>query len=1192
MVLKKFYLSAHFWFSGHGTPEATFKSFKQYSGRIIRVAASYVVRFYAGVILYSKPEFFCLYQKIIRNYIKLFLASIAFTSLLAHAELVPSRNFDDGDSFGNLSNWFWSGKGDLQAIPDNPKGIKNGDSVHVIWEKEGSGNRYLGMQGQGKNGSDFAIVVSDPIKVLPGFEYEASFRYKASGLMPESGDRTRYASAYMDIFFHAMKDGRQVRIGSTRIYTYNNADDWVTLTHSKRKFRIPEGTQDAQLRLQITNLYPDSPVAVGFDDIVFRPLDPALPNSGFEEIDDRSSSPKYWYPVGSADTAVADEAAYSGKYGVSVSNAPNGGDLDYSGWATDVPVRADRSYRFGGWVKGGDLQSGGYGAGFCLQYLDREGQQLGKPFVSHSAEPKSDWTQLTTPASQPPAQAVTARLSACMNFTRGTAWFDEMTLQVDAVESKDSVRLKRDPQPSGGVVFAENLLLNGTVEAGADNNPDGWTYVGRPEIDWTKADLDTLYANARPDFSVGRGHGEWSRDTMYAGDGALLNVSIDPPRSPRDVWYGRNPVDGFWLSDPMACEPGKAYLAAAWIRPGVFIQEPWLGPLEVRFYNAAGRQLSVEPPLRSGIAEAPASVWTWWTTLPREAPKGAVTMRLRFGQEYSAAKGNGGGWGRTYADNLAVWELPENVPVPSINELALNTKKFQAWFQDAHSAVRPPYLPSPAETAPYESIWGTMRNAKPGNLFSDPGLPVQVKFDVFNVLGEERTLHLRIQPTDWRGKSAPAVTSRPFSVKGYSSAVVEIDLPSPESYGAFHLDAGVVENESEVGRMSGRFAVIPPFERPRTQQNIWGVMINAKINPDGGSYEDELGQVLKKGGYGLAWVRMYFPLDPIQRESRYSDTLKTIEWYRSNGIRVVLQLLPDVKEPVNSSVYKSIGRTIGAAFNGKVAAIGNFGIEMVNSSSPFRRYSDEVYDTVMAALYNGIKDAAPDMPVLVGNIATDWEAKTLRRLYGKPVFGHFDGAILNPYLGLMITPKNSLREMDLHSDGDKAVWIEESSAFIAPFEGEPRRYGEADGTKTMVRTFLSWAALAPRIKAITSWSFVSGKDEVYNFVNSVLQPRPQYVAHAIMADAMADAKFVADRSIKDITIFEWKRQNGPLFTVWANAGEKNLTLDAPTGDLQVMDLMGNRQSIPGKLGRAVLSVTTSPLYLWGGNDSIVKINMD
>lgn len=1109
--------------------------------------------------------------------------AIIGASPLLSADLVQNPDFNLG--FSHLEGWSLGNSASSKTIPNNAEGVESRNGVHVTWKTGPSGNRYLGMLGKGEEQKDYAIVYSDPIKVLPGFEYAASFRYKASGLMPENGDRSRFAAAFMDIFFNSMKDDRQVLTGTTRILTYNNAGDWVTPTHEPHTFIIPESTQDAQLRLQISNRFPDSTIDVGFDDIVFQPLDPSLPNPGAEAIEIGAFSPKNWIPLGSADTGISDDVVYAGKYSLSVSDAPNGGELNYSGWATEVPVRSDRSYRFGGWIKGGKLQSGGYGAGFCLQYLDRDGQPLQKPIVSDFVEPESDWTQLMTPTSEAPEQAVSARLSACMNFTSGSAWFDDMTLQIDEIEPTAQVLLKREPRASTGVEFARNLLENGTLEQGAENDPEAWEYIGRQDMDWTEAEIDELHNQTRPAFSIGRGRGEWSHDQSYAGEHALLNTSIDPPRSPRNSWYGRNPVDGFWLSDPMPCDPGKAYLAAAWIRPGVYIQEPWLGPLELRFYNAAGTKLYL-PPLRAGMAEAPAGVWSWWATLPRIAPQGTVSMRVRFGQEYGAAKGNGGGWGRTFGDNFAVWELPNGATIPETGEIELNTKKFQSWFQSAHVQIKPPYLPAPAATQAYESVWGRMVNTEPGNLFTDPELPISAKFEVFNTLGEERSLSLQIHPTDWRGNRLPKIKSEPFPIKGYSSEVVKIALPPRQNYGAFHLSVNVLENESRVGKLSGRFAVLPPLKRTRTVENIWGAMLKTKITPAEGAYQQELGQILEKGGYGLAWVRMQFPLDPEARDQRFQETLKIIDWYRYHGMRVILQLFPEVKEPINGSEYESAGRAIGGTFLNKVAAIGNYGIEMVNSNSPFRGYGDQVFDTVMAALYDGIKDTAREIPVLVGNIATDLEAKTLHRLYEKTVSGRFDGAILNPYLGLMITPINSLREMDVHGDQNKSVWIEESSAFRAPFEHEQRRYGEADGTRNMARTFISWLRFRPRIKAVTSWSFVSGKDEVYNFVNTVLQPRPQFVAHAVMANALADAEFVADLSSSEVTLFKWRRRNGSLFTLWANAGEKHIALNPTSDPIQVMDLMGNRETIDQNAGKIDLVIDSFPRYISSADDRI------
>jgi hypothetical protein len=243
---------------------------------------------------------------------------------------------------------------------------------------------------------------------------------------------------------------------------------------------------------------------------------------------------------------------------------------------------------------------------------------------------------------------------------------------------------------------------------------------------------------------------------------------------------------------------------------------------------------------------------------------------------------------------------------------------------------------------------------------------------------------------------------------------------------------------------------------------------------------------------------------------------------------------------------------------------------------------------MLAGIYDGIKSVDKETPVLIGNIATDWECKTVRRLYGKPGEGKFDGAILNAYLGVLMTAQNTLKEFDAHGDAAKTVWQEETAEQRSPPAGDTRRYGEADGPRNMVRVWLSMAGnLGKRLKSMTQWGFVTsgaGDSEGGDIfmLTATLQPRPHFVAHAVMADALADAALAGNRSIGDVSIFEWTRGDGPFFAAWASAGERIVTFKVPAGKFTQMDLMGNRSEIKAENGIATVKVTPTPIYLFGG----------
>ena len=1052
-----------------------------------------------------------------------------------------------------------------------------------------------------------SVSADQTVPAEGGKTYNLSFWYKAAGLLRENRDDPKRGYASFQVWVYWLGDGGKRVAGSDgTLWVMNeqvDAPDWVQAVNNRahtgpRAYLAPAGTRAAQIRFQLVTCAPDVAPKVWIDDVVFEDRDTAgqeggmerteipLANAGFEEAD--GAGPRGWKPVGSAKTAWVTDPVHGGARAVSVSDAPMAG---FSGWALDLPAEKNGAYAFSGWTKAESLAPYGPvgGAALCVQFLDKDGQALGTPMLSEAVPAGTGWKQVRTPAARPPDRAATVRLIAGLQFCKGTAWFDDVGLTVERRAASTAALIRRpNPQPSPGVTFATNLLANGDVEQGADNKPAHWTYVGKSAKDWTPAQIAAFYREGRPSFDIGRGQGEWSRDVAYAGKGALLNVSIDPPLSRNMQWYGRSPVTGYWLSDPMPCDAGMAYLAGAWIRPGAAIREPWFGPLEIQFFGEGGKTLLPRnATVRSGIGDAPAGVWTYWATLPFVAPVGAKTMRLRFGQELCAADG---GWGRTYADNLAVWALPEGVSADKTQDHNGRTERFLTWFRQAHAKVKPPYLSAPTEAPEHQNCLGRVENGVPGNLYRDPAAEIPIKVAVSSQIGESRKVTLHIERFDWLGKACGAFDVPAFEVSGYSDGVTTVNLPPTRSCGAFYLECKIREGDAVVGEFAGRYAVLPPLERARTVENIWGVTTLVPFFGDGRPQEAEMGEMLKTAGFGIAWLNLSGTTD-----ASFEKALREVEWWQSLGIRPVLRINHfDIQRPIDHTLYQELGKRIAAAFKGKVAAYGDWGVEQANHRTPqtpcFRpilggtMLSDTEYDEILAGLHDGIKSVDRETPVLIGNIASDAEGETIRRLYGKPAEGRFDGAIFNAYMSILTIAQTGLREFDKHGDTKKTVWQEETADQRSPSVGPARRFGEAEGPKNMVRTWLTMKAVCgPRLKAMTMWGFAGAADDCdIMMVTPSLQPRPHFVAHAVMADALADATFATNLSQGNVTIFEWKRTDGPMFTIWANSGERSVTFDAPTGKLTVMDLMGNRMETAATDGVVSLKVTSSPVYVFGG----------
>ena len=303
---------------------------------------------------------------------------------------------------------------------------------------------------------------------------------------------------------------------------------------------------------------------------------------------------------------------------------------------------------------------------------------------------------------------------------------------------------------------------------------------------------------------------------------------------------------------------------------------------------------------------------------------------------------------------------------------------------------------------------------------------------------------LRVTRYDWLGNASEPVEVRNLALPGWGDARAVVSLPPSGRFGAFFLDVQVLEGDggAVMGRFSGRYAVMPPLERPRTAENIWGVTPLVPVFGDGRPFEREMGEMMRVAGFGLAWVRLEASVSPDRLRQDLARIKPVLVWYRSLGIRPVLQLMIEWRRPVERRLFEQAGAIIATECQGLVAAYGNHGIEQVNSESPFRgggkdRLTDDEFDTMLAGIYDGIKSVDKETPVLIGNIATDWECKTVRRLYGKPGEGKFDGAILNAYLGILMTAQNTLKEFDAHGDTAKTVWQEETAEHARPRPATP-----------------------------------------------------------------------------------------------------------------------------------------------------------
>lgn len=1127
-----------------------------------------------------------------------------------YANLVPNGSFEEIDN-GTEVGWLVADRKEGGPIIESNTAVLQGVSISLDVGEAGIGSHSVKFEGEG-TGDDYGVIQSKKFPIMPGFEYELAVRYKAEGLRQHSQDFKQYSALLVD--FEMFNEESTQRVSGARILSTDNTRYWTRINMLNQictdRVRIPATAKYGSVKVALASLYKSSS-AVWVDEVSVMPLDPVLPNGGME--DGTGAGPEGWNTFGACKSAWDDEVAHGGKRSVSVSDAS---DAFFSGWSTIIPVRTDRSYVFNGYIKGGALNANSSvdGGALEIQFLDQEGQPLGDPVMSKPVGRDTDWTPASTPSAKPPVGAFMARLTAGLRHTTGTAWFDDLSLAVTSLESEKTARVKvQKPGPANEVKYAENLLVNGDVEAGEGDKPTGWTYEGSSATDWKPEEIEEFYTKGYPQFKMGRGLGEWSHETVYSGKGALLNICIDPPLSPRSQWYGSMPVDGYWLSDSMPCVAGENYIASAWLRPGNQIIEVWLGPLEIRFYDRKGNQIPAQGVVRMAMGRVPPGVWSYYATAPYLSPHGAVTMRLRFGRELSAGPG---GWGRVYGDNFAVWQLPSAItPLTKDPAYPLNTSHYRDWFRSVCEKDKPPFLPSPEDAIAYENVWGRMINSAPGNLFYDPNAKVNAKFSLLNLWGESRTVSVKATCYDAWGEAGQPIEVKDIALKGGSENEVSIEIPPTGKYGSVYVDAVVMDGDAVVGNTSGRFAVMPPVDtlpeigssakvgwtkgNPRlpvdapastgktsdeSADSVLAVTVLSQVVGDNRPYEAELGEMLKVAGFRKAWLPFFYSPDEASVNKAIETLRDQIAWYKKFGMQAIVRLGPQGKSPIDPKAYQAAGRLIGKALGKEVVAFGNWGVEQVNTNAYYRKdLTDLEFDTILAAQYDGIKHEAPNANVIVGNISTDPDAATLRRLYQAPASGKFDGSAINAYLAPLTIAENSLKEFDAHGDTKKTLWYEEWANQRSPFEGEARRTGEIVGAAEMVRSWVSMIGkVGDRLKSVTMWGFVAPTDADIMMVTSTLQPRPQFVAHSVLASFLHGATMAGDRSSGDFYIVEWSRPEGTLLIAWSNAGEKEIALNSPVGQVIVTDILGNSHVESSRAGSIKLKLSVNPVYISGG----------
>ena len=747
---------------------------------------------------------------------------------------------------------------------------------------------------------------------------------------------------------------------------------------------------------------------------------------------------------------------------------------------------------------------------------------------------------------------------------------------------------------------SKNLLKNPTLEQGSGEKPAGWNFHGSHKADWTKKQLDKIYAAGRPVFMLGRAKGEWS-DDAFSGKRSLKLTPVEPPLSPHGRWYGLGPHDGYWYSDDMLCEKGESYLASAWIKVDVPLAESMsYGFLQIWFYDKSGKRIQGVPdfsehrPLLSP-AEALGYSWGWYPAPVYQAPANAQTMRLVFITEWMANKG---GFGTVYADNFSVYKIKS---VKKINPLTPKDLLYEDYWEYIREAV-PPKLPALNPDVEANTIWASVDSDVPGEIFFDKDKPVLMKIVLRNILEQKQALSLEYKVKSWMGKIVHKRTVQNITILPWQEKRIPLTIPATNKYGGFFLEVSVKNGKNVIQQISGRFAVMsrPENPKPEAAGNFWQVsgLPLQNLSQLMNTYK-QTGSVLEKGDrskqraffinlLGAKYNSFWFSDGPLAikdiKEAKAVFMKNYDFWHKATG----MEFIGMIKESKTKDIiaYKAAVRNLAMEFKDVIHVWMCLGVEAANAGSYFRKNNptDDVYDLQVKAAYEAIKEVDPSAIIFTGAIATDYEAKTLQRLYEGPAEGSFDGVTINMYSSYMKVCSNNLSMMDLHGDKNKPIQIFEIAEHIAPLDGPQRSGGERQGAAGLVRASVKLLSeYSPRLQRI-AWFQLFHSDislSEYAIITSNLQPRSQYVAYVVMADKLGYGRFVKKIENRSAVCYLWKDGNRKVAVAWSGSRRGGMTFNTDAKEVSVTDIMGNTLIMETNNGLLTLPLSDLPVYVEG-----------
>ncbi len=153
----------------------------------------------------------------------------------------------------------------------------------------------------------------------------------------------------------------------------------------------------------------------------------------------------------------------------------------------------------------------------------------------------------------------------------------------------------------------------------------------------------------------------------------------------------------------------------------------------------------------------------------------------------------------------------------------------------------------------------------------------------------------------------------------------------------------------------------------------------------------------------------------------------------------------------------------------------------------------------------------------------------------------------------------------------------------------------ADQANYLVRMFL--VSRAANVDYALNYDFMNDgskpddKESNFGMVHDDYSPKPGFMAIAAMTRIIGNGKFVKNLSTnpEKYRIYFFDVNGKSVLAAWAVQGKSNVMLDVGADRVEILDLMGNLQTVSVQEKKMKITLTESPVYLRGGKADFFNV---